>query len=208
MTLVVGNYAIAAPEYKTDSQEKDSLIQLEIKKANEQYPKPSTLLNDEDKDEIPTPEKEKYFFSYASAVSLSAGGALNFKELNKKNGDKKIPIALGFNYMLKSENSKHQEYGFHLLSGDESTLYIRGGYKYIIDHTSSLRPYYKIGAAMRFDPGDHIETPFDFKSYSLVGSVGIEDLTTDPQSLRVDLDIYWGREDFLAICSLGWTYAF
>lgn len=210
VTLVLTNYAIAAPEDKTDNKEDKSLIQLEIKKSKEQHSNNSTLLkaNSEVGDETIEPEKEKYFFSYPSAVSLTAGGALNFKELSKKDGDKKVPIVLGFNYMLKSENSKHQEYGFHLLSGNESTLYIHGGYKYIIDHTSSLRPYYKIGVAMRFDPGDHIETPFDFKSYSVVGSAGIEDITSDPQSIRVDFDIYLGREDFLAICSLGWSYAF
>jgi hypothetical protein len=199
MTLVIANSAFAAPEDSIDNSVHKDLIKLEMEKSKE--PPVKSPADDS------FTEKEKYFFSYTSALSLRAGGALNFNELNKKNGDKKIPIAFGFNYMLKSENSKHQEYGFDLFSGDNPVFYARGGYKYIIDHTSDLRPYYKIGAAMRFDPGDHIETPFDFKSYSLVASAGIEDLTTDPHSIRVDLDIFWGKEDFLALCSIGWTYA-
>lgn len=196
--MVVANSVFAAPEYTIDNPVEKDLIKLEMKKP-EKTPskKPSFTL-----------ETEKYFFGYSSALSLRVGAALNFNELNKTDGNKRIPMALGFNYMLKSENSKHQEYGFDLFTGSHPIFYARGGYKYVIDSTDSLRPYYKIGAALRFDPGDHIETPFDIKSYSLVGSIGIEDLTTDPHSLRVDLDIFLGKEDFLALCSIGWAYAF
>lgn len=203
----MGQFSYAAPEDKPDPKKQNSLIQLEMKKSKEPPVKRPAILQNQEEETLPE-EREKFFFGYQSAISLRTGGALNFKELKKDDGDKRIPILLGMNVMLKSENSKHQEYGFDLLTGKDSVLYIRGGYKYIIDHTSDFRPYYKIGAAMRFDQGDHLETPFDIKSYSIVASAGLEDLTSDPNSLRVDFDIYWGPEDFLGIVALGWSYAF
>ncbi|MES2767979.1 MAG: hypothetical protein V4596_02445 [Bdellovibrionota bacterium] len=207
MTLVLSTFAIAAPEDKPNKREQRKLIDYE-KKFTKIPPAQSPAKISEDDEDIIEEEKQKYFFSYPSSLSLRTGAAANFKELNKDNGDKKVPVLFGFKYMLKSENSKHQEYGLDLLSGNESILYINGGYKYIIDHTDGLRPYYKIGAAIRFDPGDHLETPFDFKSYSVVGSVGLEDLMSDPHSFRLDLDIHWGKEDFLAMLGLGWSWAF
>lgn len=195
MTLVLSSNSFAAPEDNPNQRSQQKLIDYEKKSTNT----PLAQRLDE--------EKETYFFAYSSSLSTRMGVGVNFKELNKKDGDKKIPILLGFKYMLSSENSKHQEYGLDLLSGNKSVLYVNGGYKYIIDHTNSLRPYFKIGAAMRFDEGDHLETPFDFKSYSLVGSMGLEDLINDPNSFRLDLDIHWGKEDFLVLIGLGWSLA-
>jgi hypothetical protein len=204
MTLVSSSIAFAAPDENKNERRKHSLIEYEIKKEKTTGPQP-VQPPAEEFEEI---EKETYFFPHQSAFSMRTGAALNFKELNKKDGDKKVPILLGFKFMLHSENSKHQEYGLDLLSGTESVLYVNGGYKYIIDHTSSLRPYYKIGAALRFDQGDRLETPFDFKSYSLVLSAGLEELMKDPHSFRLDLDVHLGEEDFLAMIGLGWSWAY
>lgn len=204
MTLVSSSISFAAADETKTERRKHSLIEYEVKKEKTTATNPAQPPGEE----TVQFEKETYFFPYHAAFSMRAGAALNFKELNEKDGDKKVPILLGFKFMLNSENSKHQEYGLDLLSGTESVLYVNGGYKYIIDHTSSLRPYYKIGAALRFDQGDHLETPFDFKSYSLLGSVGLEDLINDPHSFRLDLDILWGKEDFLAMIGFGWSFAY
>lgn len=204
MTLAASSISLAAPEDKNTERRKHSLIEYEVKKekATSQKPAqtPAEISNDV--------ERETYFFPYHRAFSMRTGATLNFKELSEKDGDKKVPILFGFKFMLNSENSKHQEYGLDLLAGTESVLYVNGGYKYIIDHTSNLRPYYKIGAGLRFDQGDHLETPFDFESYSLMLSAGLEDLMRDPHSFRLDLDLLVGKEDFLAMIGLGWSFAY
>ncbi len=197
MTLVGYNLTFihslhAAPNDGANSQRK-SLIQLEQQKDKAVVPQ----FADED-----TP---KFFFSYEESFTLRMSSAIDFKELEKKDGNKDLSLVFGMKYMLKSSNSKHQEYGIDLVTGRSSRLYLNGGYKFIIDHSEALRPYYKVGAAIRFDEGDHLETPFDLKSWSLVMSAGLEDLIKDPSSLRVDLDIFMGKEDFLALVSLGWS---
>lgn len=207
MTLVLSSFAIAAPGDKPEQKEPKKLIEYE-KNSSQLPPAQSPVLKFDNNEDIAPEEKETFFYSHKSGISLRAGAAADFDELNKTDGDKKAPIVLGGKFMLASENSKHQEYGVDLLSGNKSVMYINGGYKYITDHTSSLRPYYKLGAAMRFDEGDHLETPFDFKSYSLMASFGLEDTWKNPHSTRVDLDILWGKEDFLAMVTVGWTLGF
>ena len=208
MTFVLANLTFISPTFSAPDdkieQKRKSLIQYD-QKVPVQAPAPVATSDSEENDEDETP---KYFFSHDESISLRTGGAIDFKELEKTDGDKDIPILLGLRYMLPSSNSKHQEHGVDLLMGDKSRLYLQAGYKYIIDHTNGLRPYYKFGVSMRFDEGDHMETPFDFKSYAIVGSVGLEDLIKDPHSFRVDLDIHVGREDFLALVVLGYSLAF
>lgn len=198
MTLVVCNLTFiqsiqAAPSDNEDAQKKSTLLEYDQKVQ---------------KAKTSEPDETSSFYPYDESFSIRLGGALDFKELNKTNGDKDIPILIGMRYMLPSQNSKHQEYGVDLLTGDKSRLYLNGGYKYIIDHTDNLRPYYKFGAALRFDEGDRIETPFDFKSWSAVVSVGLEDVMTDPNSFRLDLDLHWGKKDFIAMIGLGWSLGF
>ncbi len=195
MTLVVPTSYAAPGDIHPRSKGK-SLIDIEKNKTNQIY------------SGSPKSNSDAYFFPYKSSFSMRTGAVFNFEELNKKDGDKKIPILLGAQYMLESENPKHQEYGVNYFFHDKPKLYIHGGYKYIVEHTERLRPYFKAGLAIRFDEGDYLETPFDLKSYSLVASAGIEDITKDPNSIRVDFDIHWGPKDFLAICALGWSTAF
>lgn len=204
MTLVVCNltficFSFSAPVENTNIQTKKNLIQHEQKTSPSLRPEKSDSTSD---------EAPQFFFSYEESFTIRASVGLNFKELKKTEGDKDPWLVLGMRYMLPNTTAHHQEYGLDLATDDNSRLYVSGGYKHILDRTENLRPYFKIGAAIRFDEGDKLETPFDFKSWSLVGSMGIEDLIKDPHSLRADLDLFWGKEDFLALISFGWSIAF
>lgn len=205
MTLVLPTFSNAAPKINMDVNPRPHNIASEEK---------STKI-----DPIPAPEikiieseenygDKKTFFPYDSSFTIRSGAAINFKELRKEPHNSETPVVVGFKYMQESKNSTHHEYGMDLITADDPLFFLNWGYKFIIDHTDNLRPYYKLGLGMRFDEGDHLETPFDFKSYSLLASVGLEDLLSDPHSVRLDLDLHAGTEDFLILLCVGWAYAF
>jgi hypothetical protein len=206
VTFVLTPHLNAAATDNTGPTKKSTLLEYDKKVTKEesdfhtapQIQYVETEQNNQDK---------KTFFPYTSSLSIEAGAAANFKELDK-HSNYGYPGAIAFRYMLDSNNSDHHEYGFDLITGKDPIFYLDWGYKHIFDHTDYFRPFFKLGFSMRFDEGDHLETAFDLKSYSLVATLGLEKFLHDPGSMRLDLDMHLGTEDLLLLLCLGWSHAF
>lgn len=165
------------------------LIQLDLIR-NESIPKSSLPKNK--------------FYDISQSVSFHLGLAPDFRKLN--HGEHNTPWFWGFDYTFKSSTMRHFELAADLYSNNK--LYILGDYKFIFYQTEELRPYLRTGLSLRFDEGDHLETPFDLKSYGFVFGGGVEDIMHGYQSLRIGLDFYLGHKSFTALILLGYSWGF
>jgi hypothetical protein len=171
-------------------------------KMEVEQPKTDLIKKDvQTKEEIKTTH-ESYFYDRTEALSFRLGTAPDFRGLN--HGDNNTPWLMGMDYTFDSSTWRHFEVGVDLYSSHK--LYLIGGYKFIYDRTEDFRPYLKIGASMRFDQGDHLETPFDPDSYALMVAMGAEDLLIYHQSLRLGLEFYGGGSDFMAVIFMGYSW--
>jgi hypothetical protein len=194
MTLVLSIHCPVAAKDSIEFHPQSTLLNYEKKATKVGSAAAPGILS------IESEQEDKTVFPYDSSLSLRTGVAANVRELRKPESDKNLPLLLGMKYMRSSSTNKHQEYGFDVITGAKHLFYINGVYKFIVDATYDVRPYYKLGLAMRFDEKD--------PRYSMVAGIGVETLVELPHSLRGDLDLYLGPRDFLILLCVGWSRAF
>ncbi|MEQ1875021.1 MAG: hypothetical protein ABL958_00150 [Bdellovibrionia bacterium] len=142
------------------------------------------------------------FFPYQSSVSPRAGvGSHTRRPTNEP-----YFYFVGLNLMFDSPNNRHIEVGVDLTSESHGLLHI--GHKWVFQHNSAFRPYFKIGPTVALVPNEQLGTFLKYENYQARVAGGFEKLLKVPMSLRFDLEaaLCSGRAEFATALGYSWAW--
>ncbi|HEX4924995.1 MAG TPA: hypothetical protein VFV50_12955 [Bdellovibrionales bacterium] len=141
------------------------------------------------------------FFPYQSAVSPRVGVGTGSRKVSNEN----VFYFVGLNYMLDSPHNRHFEVGVDLTSQSHGLLHL--AYKWIYDHNSSFRPYWKAGPTIMLVPNEQLGTFLKPANFQARAGVGFEKLLRIPMSLRADLETAWISGGYEVALAFGYSWA-
>jgi hypothetical protein len=151
----------------------------------------------------PPPKIERtveYFYRYRKAFTARLGAGYDSKAAADGKGnlyDAGISVLLP--YQLQS-----YEAGADLFSDGSGLLH---AYQRFIHGTGRIRPYSKIGAGVRIVPEDQLATVLRYQHYQLRGGGGIEFMTKEPISARMDFEAALSARGAQALLTVGCVVA-
>ncbi len=143
-----------------------------------------------------------YFYKYRNAITAFYYAGADSKNITED----KSPFIQRFSlqFLFPTENLHALEASADLFSDNSGALGL--SYRWIFSRTR-LRPYTKLGAAVRIDPDDQLAALLRLKNYQLRGSVGFEQTLGDPVSLRFDAELIASGRSVEALAGLGLVWA-
>lgn len=198
--------AVDVQEKETDTDQDPAQLNSGIKKAPEIETLSSGTIPESPKENSDLEEYQKYFYRYNESLSFRLGANHDFGNPPDEEDDN-TSAQLGFAYMFESEGKAHIETGFDLFPKREEFL-IHVGLKVVEMYTEAFRPHYKLGAALKLDSGDKFNTPIKTENYFIFGGLGFEDTLSDPISVRVDMELFYSKDNALFVLSAGLTWGF
>ena len=76
--------------------------------------------------------------------------------------------------------------------------------KHIYNEKGAFRPFYRYGITLKIDPDEELATASNIENYLLRVGIGLEDIIKPPRSVRMDLDMAAGEEDFWVMFHYGY----
>lgn len=142
------------------------------------------------------------YFPYKQSMSPRIGILLD-PSLIRDSG--KFPMLFGISYMLPRDHSPQIEFSFDLLT--DSRAHFSAMLRRVFYERQSFRPYVRFGLSLDADAEERLATFSDFDNYLARAGVGLEDLISDPMSIRFEIELAVGTKEQMAIFSFGYSWA-
>ncbi len=152
-----------------------------------------------DPEQLPNAKEEKYLFhsqSMSPRLGLILGSA----------AESKIDYLIGMNYYFDTFTDGKYEVGIDLISKQIGVANISK--KWIYLQNQKFRPHSKLGLELILDPDDGLASFLRKEHYLLAGAIGFEDLLQNPLSLRWDLELAIGLEEYAIRIVFGYSWGF
>ena len=152
--------------------------------------------------------RKDYYHAYRQNLYPHVGAVLALVDSTEDDPDKNSEILnylLGFYWELPKKLSPKWEVGAAWTSMSLGHLNIMR--KHIYNEKGAFRPFYRYGITLKIDPDEELATASNSENYLLRVGVGLEDIIKPPRSVRLDLDIAAGQEDFWVIFHYGYSFA-
>jgi hypothetical protein len=145
---------------------------------------------------------EEIYFPYRSAISARLGMGSEAKMFSKN----EYYYLYGLLYQFPNEHGKHWEAGADVMNDGKGILSI--GWKKRFTPTEAIRPYYKLGFAVRIDPSEQLTTFLRNENYQLRPAAGFEYFLEHPSSIRLEIESWVSNREFGFHLCMGYSYAF
>ncbi len=145
---------------------------------------------------------EEVYFPYRSSISPRLGFGTESKKLSKN----EYHYLYGLLFQFPSDHAEHWEAGADVINDGKGVLSI--GWKKRYRPTEAVRPYTKIGFAVRVDPSEQLTTFLRNENFQIRPATGFEYFLEHPSSIRLELETWISRSELGLHLCMGYSYAF
>lgn len=147
-------------------------------------------------------DRQNYYHAYRQSLFAHLGAVIALKD--STDSDSLMAIAAGFLWQPRKEFSPVWEYGATWVSSGLGQIVATR--KHVINEKGAFRPFYKYGAALKIDPDEQAANLVDFQNLMLRIGMGLENTLKPPRSVRMDLDLVIGQDDFWIVFLYGYSW--
>ncbi|NQZ01367.1 MAG: hypothetical protein HRT45_11955 [Bdellovibrionales bacterium] len=195
VVFLIGQASFAAPSID-GSLEDSSPVANEKETANENLVSPLLSI-----DKSPLNKKKpnplNFLYPYKRSVTARTGLIVDPDKLN----DGSVPFLVGAAYMLYNKSRARYEALFNFTT--ESVAQLGLSRRHMINEPNHFRGFWSYGGVLQLMPEERFATFANFENYFASASIGMEDVTNMPKSVRLEIHVLVGAAGQSAILYVG-----